>query len=484
MRHILIAFVTAALAAAWTGGVCGAESPQRPNIVWILAEDICPELSCYGVAAVHTPNLDRLATEGARYENAHTTAPVCSTSRSAMMTGMYQNAIGANQHRTASKQPLPAPVVPFPRLLQRAGYHVGLMLSKKLDLNFEHNRQELFPDADWSTANDRPFFAQITLTNTHRSWKHYPDNPVDPAKVVVPPYYPDTPLVRRDIANGLEEIQRLDRSVGEVLQRLEDDGLADNTLVIFIGDHGRCQVRGKQFLYDSGTHVPLILRWPGHIKPGTVNSDLVSSIDVTATILAAAGVGVPQWMHGRDLLDPQTPKREYLFTARDKMDDTHDSMRACRDKRFKYILNLMPERAYCQLNEYKERQYPVLALLNVMHLKGQLNEVQDRFMQPKKKPEELYDLVNDPYETRNLAEDPDYAEQLARMRRALAGWRELVGDQGPSEEFRNGGWPSDYPTRTLEAWEAQLKEWNRRLLDPNGSTTQQQARPNKKKRGR
>jgi len=446
-----------------------AEKPQRPNIVWILAEDICPDLGCYGVNAVKTPNLDKLAAGGIRYANAFTTAPVCSTSRSAMMTGMHQNAIGANQHRTRNKRPLPGDVTPFPLLLQKVGYHTGLMYSRKLDLNFQHNSKQLFPDGDWSNASDKPFCVQITFGNTHRSWRHYPDNPVDPAKVTVPPYYPDTPLVRRDIANGLEEIQKLDSSVGEVLKRLEEEGLAQNTLVIFIGDHGRCQVRGKQFLYDSGTHVPLILRWPGHIEPGSVSNELVSAIDVTATVVAAAGLGVPEWMHGRNLLDPKTPKRRYVFTARDKMGNTHDAMRSCRDKQYKYILNLMPERAYCQLSEYKERQYPLLALLNVMHIKGELNEVQDRFMQPTKPKEELYDIAGDPFETKNLAADPKHAAELERMRKVLAQWRKSIGDEGVTEEFRKGGWPSTYPTRSLDQWQAKLAEWNRKLLGSAGT---------------
>jgi len=479
MRHptavVIVAAVAAVAAMCWPGGSAeAAEKPSRPNIVWILAEDICPDLSCYGVEAVHTPNLDRLAARGVRFENAFTTAPVCSTSRSAMMTGMYQNAIGANQHRTADKKPLPEPVVPFPLLLQKAGYHVGLMYGKKLDLNFQHSSKQLFPDGEWTRAGKRPFFVQMSFSNTHRSWHHYPENPVDLDKVIVPPYYPDTPLVRRDVANGLEEVQKLDASVGEVLRRIDEEGLADNTLVIFIGDHGRCEVRGKQFLYDQGTRVPLIMRWPGQIEPGTVVDDLVNSIDVTATILAAAGAGVPEWMHGRDLLDPDTPKRPCVFTARDKMDNTHDAIRACRDKRFKYLLNLMPERAYCQLNEYKERQYPVFAVLNVMHIKGQLNEVQDRFMQPVKPREELYDLAADPYETKNLAGDPGYAAELERMRKALAAWRKEIGDEGVTEEFRKGGWPSTYPTQSLEQWEARLEAWTQKLLGP--------AKPRKNKR--
>ena len=343
------------------------------------------------------------------------------------------------------------------------------MMGTKTDLNFQNTPAELFPDGDWTTAGESAVFCP----DQHQQHAPRLAQPSRTERSIRPEWsYPPTirihALVRRDIANGLEEIEKMDETVGQILQRLADEGLADQTLVIFIGDNGRCEVRGKQFLYDQGTHVPLIMRWAGHIQPGTVSDDLVSSIDVTATILAAAGVAVPSWMQGRDLLDPSTHKRQYVFTARDKMDQTHDAMRACRDKRFKYILNLMPERAYCQLNEYKERQYPILALLNVMHLKGQLNPLQDRFMQPHKPPEELYDLAHDPYETENLAQDARYAAELARMRKALAEWRSQIGDQGVTDEFRRGGWPSTYPTRTLPEWQTTLDQWNEQLL-PGGA---------------
>ncbi len=458
MRTFLLAL------AVMAAGAGAGDRPSPPHVVWIFAEDMGPDLSCYGVKAAKTPNLDRLAAEGMRFNRAYVTAPVCSTSRSAMITGMHQLAIGAQQHRTPGKKPLPGAVQPFPVLLRKAGYFTGQMISKKTDFNFQHDVKEIFQGGDWKEAAGKPFFVQITYGNTHRAWKNYKEIEVDPAAVEVPPYYPDTPLVRRDIANGLEEIQMMDQAVGRLLQRLEDEGLAKNALVVFIGDNGRCDPRGKQFLYEGGVRVPLILRWPGKIAPGTVSDDLVSSIDVTATVLAASGVGVPEWMHGRDLLAPDRKKRETVFFARDKMDDTHDAMRACRDARYKYILNLMPERAWCQLNEYKEKQYPILALLNVMNLKGELNPVQAHFMQARKPEEELYDLETDPHETRNLAADPAHAATLERLRKAVADWRVEVKDPGVGDEFRKGGWPSAYPTKPLEAWESRLKQWEQQLL--------------------
>lgn len=449
--------------------VAGYAAPAKPNIVWILAEDMCPDLSCYGTKAVHTPHLDKLAAEGIRYTHAFTTSPVCSTSRSALMTGMRQNFIGAHQHRTDAKdkQPLPEPVRPLPDILRDAGYFTCLMPRKKLDLNFIHDKNKLFDGEDWKERGDKPFFAQMSIQNTHRAWGRDPERPIAIEDVDVPPYYPDTPLVRRDIANGLEEIQIMDRAVGKILDRLEEDGLADNTMVIFIGDHGRCQVRGKQFLYDSGLHIPLIIRWPKGIKSGQVNDDLISGIDITATIVGVATGSVPEYMHGQNFLDPATEKREAIFAARDKMGDTHDSMRAVRTKQYKYILNLMPERAWCQLSEYKERQYPVLAQLNVMHQKGQLNKEQVHFMQSVKPPEELYDIVNDPYEVRNLAAEKEGKQALNAHRKLVLNWRKKIGDEGPTEEFRNGGAPSTYPTRSLEEWEAKLAEWNAQLF-PEG----------------
>ena len=447
--------------------IAAAAKSSRPNIVWILAEDMCPDLSCYGNKAVHTPNLDKMAAEGIRYTNAFTTAPVCSASRSALMTGMHQNFIGAHQHRTKDgfeKKSLPSPVRPLPDILRDAGYFTCLMPGKKLDLNFIHDKNKLFDGGDWSEAGDKPFFAQMSISNTHRGWGRDTERPIDIKDVKVPPYYPDTPLVRRDIANGLEEIQKMDRTVGKILERLEKEGLADNTMVVFIGDHGRCQVRGKQFLYDSGLYIPLIVRWPKGIKPGQVSDDLISGIDITATIIGAATGRVPEYMHGRNFLDPATPPRDAVFAARDKMDKTHDSMRAVRTKRYKYILNLMPERAWCQLNEYKERSYPVLAQLNVMHAKGQLNKAQVHFMQSVKPEEELYDIVNDPYEVKNLAGEKEAKPALNDLRKKLSAWRKKIADEGPTEEFRKGGWSSQYPTRTLEEWEVKLAQWEAKLF--------------------
>lgn len=443
-----------------------AGEPPRPNILWIMAEDICPDLSCYGAKGVHTPHLDKLASEGVRFTNAFTTGAVCSASRSAMITGFHQNYIGAHQHRTPKndKKPLPYGIKPIPHLLEEAGYYTCLM-DRKTDCNFVTDRP-FFVGKDWKERKaDQPFFAQYTSHGTHRRWNRDPERPIDIKDVEIPPYYPDNDYVRRDWTNGLEQIQLMDRDVGSLLRRLDDEGLADNTAVFFIGDHGRCHIRGKQFLYDGGIHIPMMMRWPGTVQPGQVSDDMVMSIDICATILNVAGVTPPHELHGEDLLRPNRSEREYVFAARGKMDSTHDAMRAIRSKDFKYILNLMPERAYCQLNEYKERMYPMLALMNVMNMKGELTPEQAHFMAAKKSQEELYDLRTDPHEVHNVASAPAYQDTKRKLRAELEKWREKIKDQGVSDEFRQGGWPSTYPTRTLEEWEAKVEEWRAYLFD-------------------
>ncbi|MDF7824807.1 sulfatase [Pontiellaceae bacterium B12227] len=467
----------------------GGKTPQRPNILWICIEDWSPDLSCYGTAGIETPHVDKLAAEGIRYERAFTTSPVCSTSRSAMMTGFYQNYIGANQHREHNKQPLPHGVKPIPHIFKDAGYYTALM-SWKTDCNFVPNKKgELFEGEDWSgRALGQPFFARITFGGTHRAWNRDPQRPIDSKDVEIPPYYPDTEFVRRDWANGLEQMQLVDREVGALLQRLEDEGLADNTLVFFIGDHGRCHIRGKQFLYDGGIHIPMIMRWPGQVKPGQVSGAMVQSIDICATILEAAGITPPVPLHGKSLFSKEVKKRKYIFAARDKMDETHDAIRAIRSRDWKLIHNLMPERPWCQYNRYKEGSYPVLAEMNVMNMKGELTPEQAAFFAPTKPEFELFDLNTDPFEVKNLAADPAYAKVKAELLTELNNWRlNVIEDKGNTAEFlaentfpktcplptvdkwvqANGdkydfnvsGWPAWYPTRTLEEWEKARAEW-------------------------
>lgn len=419
---------------------------DKPNIVFIITEDICPDLSCYGRTDVNTPVLDSLAAQGVKYTNAFTTSPVCSPSRSAMITGMYQTSIGLHNHRSESG-PLHEPVKPFTYYLRDAGYFTCNVKndeygSGKEDFNFEDNH--VFDGTDWSQRKEgQPFFAQISIYTTHRDTHWYGienqlDNPVRPTKVQLPSYTPDHGVTRYDWARYLNSIEVMDGQVGMILDRLDKEGLSENTVVIFIGDHGRCMVRGKQWLYDSGIKIPMIIRWPDRIKAGQTNDNMVSAIDISASILDVAGIMIPDYMEGIPFLDKKNAGRSEIYAARDRCDGVVDRIRCVRDKQFKYIRNFMPDKPYTQFGHYKEFFYPELHLLRVLNEEGKLSELQSRLLESTKPVEELYDIINDPEETINLAENIEYKEIAETMRGKLDSWIEETGDQGvhlESDEF-------------------------------------------------
>ncbi|MBK1878942.1 sulfatase family protein [Pelagicoccus mobilis] len=443
-----------------TGALLNASS-ERPNFVWIMLEDWGPDMGCYGTKGVETPHCDQLAAEGVLYKNAWGTSPVCSTSRSAMITGFHQNYIGAHQHRLSKdqKKPLPYGVKPMPALLRDAGYYTVLMQSGKTDCNFSDDLG-FMGRKDWSARKPgQPFYAQITLQGTHRKWKRDTIRPISIEDVELPPYYADTPFNRRDWANGLEQMQICDREIGAILKRLDDEGVAENTIVFVIGDNGSCHFRGKQFLYEPGLQVPMIVRWPGKIAPGQVSEELVQTIDITATILDAAGVEAPHELHGKHLLSSEVSGREFMFAARGRMGATHDAMRSVRTDRFKLIHNLMPERPWLQYSGYKEDSYPMLAEMNVLFLEGKLNEDQMRLFASSKPEFELFDLSEDPYELNNLSGDPEYAAIKDELLTELYAWRSRIKDQGVSNEFRFGGLSAEFPTRSLKGWKERLEQW-------------------------
>jgi N-sulfoglucosamine sulfohydrolase len=417
----------------------------RPNILWILMEDVGPEMACYGEPLVQTPNIDRLAREGVRFTNAHTTAPVCSPSRSALITGMYQTTIGAHQHRTWEKKPLPPGVDLVTNHLRKAGYFTvlssagpgqkkgGAAGSGKTDFNFQH--REPFDGHDWNQRKTgQPFFAQLSLSESHRGpgWplaRKTLKNLIDPSQVKLPPTWPEHPVARNDYANYLDAIQLCDLYVGEILARLEREKLLDQTIVVLMGDNGQCSHRGKQFLYDQGTHVPLLVRFPDGRQAGTVREDLAVHIDLTATTLAWAGAAIPATMQGQNLFAPEF-KRDMIFTARDRMDVSTDRMRAVRTRQFKYIRNFFPMIPYMQHNDYKERQYPVWNLIRELQTAGKLRPELALFAGATKPIEELYDLTKDPWELRNLAALPEYQTPLLELRSAVDKWMKETNDQG------------------------------------------------------
>ena len=415
---------------------------SRPNVLWIIADDLSSDLGCYGYEGVSTPNIDRLASSGARYTNAFATAPVCSTSRSAFITGVYQTTTGTHHHRTLNKKPLPTPVEPITELMRRAGYFVSNGNSSmkgpgKDDYNFSFDGK-MYDAVDWTIGENgrkegQPFFAQVQIHEPHRNFVRA-NNPGRADDVVIPSYYPEHPVVRVDWADYLETVEVLDRKVGAVLDRLDREGLADNTIVFFFGDHGRPHYRDKQWLYDGGIGVPLVVRWPKKIKQSDVRDELVSLIDVSAATLGLAGVDVPDWMHGQDMLADGFSGRKTIFAARDRCGSTLDKVRCIRTDRFKYIRNFHPSRPYSQHSGYKKLQYPGLTVANVMHLRGELSGPPAIFWIKQRPMEELYDLEADPDEVNNIAGDAAHAATLDRLRQQLNRWIDETDDQGRHAE--------------------------------------------------
>ncbi|RMH68307.1 MAG: DUF229 domain-containing protein [Bacteroidetes bacterium] len=467
MKHIL--FRLLAILVACTA-VPAAQAQDPPNILWITVEDMSPNLGSYGDTQAHTPNLDAFAREGVRFARAFATAPVCAPARSTIITGMYATSLGTHHMRSVGW--LPDAVRPFTHYLRAAGYYTTN--NHKEDYNFET------PPGTWDASSteahwrnrpdpDQPFFAVFNLFTTHES--HVRAGPAyerdvadlppallkDPDTLTLPPYHPDVPAVRAAWARYYNVITKMDREVAALLDQLEDDGLADETIVFYFADHGVGLPRGKRWLYDSGLHVPLIVRIPeryrtaGQGTPGTVEEALVSFVDLAPTVLNLAGVDVPEHMQGRAFLGPDlTPPRRYVYAARDRMDERYDMQRAVRDERFKYIRYYEPFKPFYQYMNTPE-QGVVMKALRQGAAEGTLPPAAERLMTPTKPREELFDTEADPFETHNLADEPAYRDVLERMRAAQNRWVEETKDVGliPEPILRAMEEEADLPAYTL-----------------------------------
>jgi len=423
-----------------------AAAADRPNILWISCEDISANLGCYGDPHAVTPNLDALAGEGAKFTRAFTQSPVCAVVRSGIITGVYPVSIGSQHMR--SRIVAPPHIRCFTEYLRTAGYFCTN--KSKTDYQFDPpftawDRQGN-QHKDWTErAKGQPFFSVINLTCCHESQIRHgekrhqqvlaklpPEMHHDPDKVAstLPKYLPDTPAARKNWAWYHDNISEMDRQAGQILKRLEADGLKDNTIVVFWSDHGMGMPRGKRWLYDSGTHVPVIVRWPSHIKPGSVREDLVTTVDFPATMLALAGLEVPDYMHGRVFLGKNTePEPPYLFYHRDRMDEGIDFIRSVRDHRYRYIRNFEPEKPYAQGIDYMD-EMPAMRDWRRLHAEGKLAGGQKNWFAKPKPIEELYDTEADPHEMNNLANDPAQKARLDQFRTALSDWQVAVRDTG------------------------------------------------------
>ena len=441
--------------------------PTRPNILWITAEDISPDLGCYGDTQARTPNLDQFASEGTLFTNAFSVSGVCAPSRSALITGMYPTSIGT--HHMRSNVVPPSYVKCFTEYLRAAGYYCTNSSAElgrfkqpsgqaKTDYQFDSPLtawDENSPNASWrGRAKNQPFFSVINFEMTHESRIRVShevftrltgnltlEDRHDPARVQLPPYYPDDPIVRRDWANYYDLITAMDYEVGELLAKLEEDGLAKNTIVFFFGDHGRGLPRAKRWIYDSGIRVPLMVRWPEKVKAGAVRNDLVSFVDFSPTVLSLAEIKIPTHIQGQAFLGDQSfPPRNYIYAARDRMDETYDIIRAVRDKKYKYIRNFEPGKPYAQFIRYAEKMptMQVMRLYNKCEKSlgsgcvnmGALKGPEKLFFLPVKPTEELYDTTVDPHEVNNLANSSNHQGVMKEMRTALKNWMKHTEDLG------------------------------------------------------
>lgn len=427
-------------------------SEQKPNIIWISTEDFSPHLGCYGDQVAQTPHIDKLASQGTRYTNVFTTAAISAPVRAGIITGMYQTSIGCMHMRTTSyrrsvKNPVQFTAVPphyvktFTEYLRAAGYYCTN--NNKTDYQFV---KDPVPESIWDECSkkahyknrpdkNQPFFAVFNYTGTHESQNWDLRNvKTDPAKVVVPPYYPDTEIVRLNLAKMYDNAAKLDSVVNNLLNELEEEGLAENTIVFFWGDHGDGLPRAKRWLYDSGTNIPLIIRWPKHLKPGSVNEDLISSIDFGPTVLSLAGIDVPVHIQGQPFLGAQkAAPRKYVFAARDRVDESYDMIRSVRNKDYLYIRNFYPNEPFHIWVPYLN-QMPIMKEVMRLDAENKLNAFQKQWMSDRRPVEELYDVKDDPFQLKNLAQDPKYKKALDEMRFRQKQWTLETGDMGHMNE--------------------------------------------------
>jgi N-sulfoglucosamine sulfohydrolase len=474
-----------ALFAVTATPLCAAQAdpPKRPSILWIVAENTKLDYGCYGAQNVATPHVDRLAAEGLRCTRVFATGPVCATSRSAFLTGMYQTSTDTHHMRSHRDDDfrLPPGVRPLTHWLQDAGYFTANITTigertvgtGKLDLNFVNEGPIYEATGDWSVLSGKqPFFAMINLPEAEYDiydrmsaakprveWVGEREHPqiATPDNVRPPPYYPDHRLTREEWARYLNSVSGLDRRVGWIMDCLRADGLAEDTVVFFFADNGRQEARGIHWCYDTGLHVPLVIRWPRNfpappqIRPGGENGDVISLLDLTATTLSIAGVPRPPGMQSRIFLGANAdPPRRYAFSARDRVDETVNRIRSVREARYHYLRNYLPQQGFASLNRYKEKCFLVIPLMRELHAQGKLAGPAAELMGPLP-PEQLFDTQADPHEIHNLVEStaPEHREALVRLRAALDVWITETGDRGERPE----------PPDVVAPFEKEMHDW-------------------------
>ncbi|MFL3007352.1 MAG: sulfatase [Candidatus Neomarinimicrobiota bacterium] len=462
---------------------------KRPNIVWLVAEDLGLYIPSFGDSTISTPNLSRLAEEGVRYNNVYSVSGVCSPSRASIVTGMYPTSIGAHHMRTLSQQPaakkkglINYEVVPSPQIkmvsqiLREKGYYCTN--NKKEDYQFYKSLtawDESSIYAHWRNRDkDQNFYSIFNFGVTHESnlwdpwYRHFDLDTFPPGRgigkwweqfagiekplylsdniqISVPPYLPNNDIVRKDMKRMYSNIVEMDGKVGLILKQLEDDDLLEETIVVFYTDHGGPLPREKRLLYDSGIRVPMIIRYPNQVRAGEVDNQLISFVDFAPTLLSLANIPSRKYHQGRSFEGKYKSKnnRKYIHAAADRFDEHYDMIRAVRDNRYKYLKNFNPEKPYYLPLEYREKMDSMQELL-IMNQNGQLDNLQLLWFRDEKPEEELFDTYSDPYELRNLADDPKYQDKLYELRKECSEWMKEVNDKGhiSEEELIKSFWPN------------------------------------------
>jgi arylsulfatase A-like enzyme len=424
---------------------------KRPNILWISTEDMSPHLGCYGDPVAKTPNIDRLASQGTRFTNVFTTAAISAPVRAGVITGMYQTSIGCMHMRTTSYRrsvdnPIEFTAVPphyvkaFTEYLRASGYYCTN--NNKTDYQFAKDPvpvsiwDECSRKAHYKNRPDRnqPFFAVFNWTGTHES-QNWDISKIktDPKTIKVPPYYPDNEVIRSNIAKMYDNIATLDSVVGALISELEKEGELDNTIIFFWGDHGDGLPRAKRWLYDSGLNIPLIIKYPGKLK-ATLDGRLISSIDFGPTVLSLAGIPVPSHMQGIPFLgDQQGEPRDAVFAARDRVDESYDMIRSVRTKDYLYIRNYYPNEPFPIWVPYLSNM-PIYKEMLRLDAEGRLTGPQKSWFAYSRPPEELYDVKKDPYQIKNLINDPTLKSVLADLRKRHKAWTVETEDLGHMNE--------------------------------------------------
>lgn len=429
---------------------------ESPNIIWLVAEDQSPDFfPFYGDSTISLPSLATLATDGVVFDNAFSPVPVCAPARSALITGMYPTTLGthnmrthkawANENEPSIEIPSYSPIVPdgvkmFTEYLRKEGYYS--VNGPKEDYNFAKTEaawDESSKERHWRKRKEgQPFFAVFNFGVCHESqiWKRGKDSLyVDPKSVPVPPYFPDNDIIRHDLAVNYSNLKRLDDQIAEIIGQLKEDGLYENSIIFFYGDHGGPFPRHKRALYDTGIKVPLLVKFPKNQKAGSRDNSMISFIDFAPTVLSLVGIEPPKVMQGKAQFGKfEAPKKsEYTFHSSDRFDELYDRLRAVRSRRYKYIKSFNTDISHAMPVAYRE-QMPMMQELRKLYVAGKLNDKQSVWLHSTKPEEELYDLENDPYELKNLADNPELRDTLLFMREVLKDWMKETNDLGQYAE--------------------------------------------------